>query len=238
MNAQELMKQIRDTEKAASFNLEGVDWRSRPGHEAAQRNARNALPALKAQYEEILMKNAVAVVVNATPAKTADFAQESLGLAPIGDLAGVYRSFAAEVEPAMRTDRLFQPTQFARLAREIQLKCAELGLDTAPSLKYKDGASPKTIEDLAVYIQKLVEEIDGTKLAQVHTRKDVSLQAHRIGFDKDVLPVFFLNPSAEDMNTLTLMFKERIAKISLKNEVTKETVSKVIDQIQEKFKTR
>ena len=218
-----LVEEMEVTEKRATADLDSTDPRTRPGREWAKREAQEHLVKLKVKYWAHISKGLCAIFVHADRIRSDEFVAVSTKAAPVEALYvaadKLYRQLAQEVESRMRTDRMFEPSQFALLMQATMILCADLGLADAPALKFRDGALLKTHEDVVDHVRKLIREACGDQLNAHFMRELVEKAAWQIRYSDDVVPVIVTGSSDHESEDLgRLLFNNRTVVANLGDE--------------------
>lgn len=214
-----LVEEMVKDEKRANVDLDATDPRTRPGREVAKREAKERFAEERSQYWRTLQKGLCAVFLTGTRENQLQFVDQLPDDAPAGYLVVeadlVYREIARDVDASMRTDRMFEPAQFARMVSGIMTLCRDLGLSEAPNPHYADGFMLKTHEDVVRHVRKLVRDCCGDQLNTHYLAKVLTDRAWEIRYSDDVVPVIVLGADSSEIEGLSEFFNHRTVKFEV-----------------------
>lgn len=206
-----LCEEYRVVHEAATADLEGADPRTRPGREMAKREAKERLEGVRRTFQAALKRGLAAIFVDGEPDVVAEFTRLAQEEGPVVAAAAdaLYRTIAEDVEAGMRSDRVFEPTQFARLQRQVGLVANDLDIGALPSLRFMDGAVLWTFEDVVAHARRLVRAAMGDQLNEQFLLKSVTGSALGIDYLQSVVPVVVTGATAEEREGLAAFFNQR-----------------------------
>jgi hypothetical protein len=236
---QQLVKELDATEKKATVDLEGSDPRTRPGKEAAKRDAQEKLAGLREKYWTALRSGLGAMFLSGPAKNQAAFAKfvAEKAPAPLLQVAAddVYRDIARDVAPFMRSDRSFEPGDYARMLGAIIRICKDLELSEAPRPTYAPAVL-KDSEQLVNHIRKLVRTECDDQLNKHYLRKRVFDAAWKIRYQEDVVPVVITGASEEEARGLAPFFNNRTIHVPASEEPSENSMFKALKALANKLK--
>lgn len=167
------LKNLKST-KAAAEDVVAGDFRTRPGREAARRQAQAGLPEAEKTFAAALRTSAFPIFLSGVGVP--DF----IALAGADDevVAVDFRKATANVRDGVRAmlgkNREFSPHVFATLVRECRQVGASLGLTSIPSPQYDGAQYLETEEDMQALVDTYLLKYMGPEfLALVIEREAV-----------------------------------------------------------------
>lgn len=235
---EKLVDELILTEEAANINLDYESPKTIQGKAIAKREAQEKLGSLLAQYEEFLLQGLAAIFTVGDADKQARFAKlaSDEGSTITVECDSLYQRLADEVEGSMRTDRLFEPSQFARLLSAVSTVAKELKIAELPVIKYRDGAMLKTREDLVDHIRYLVRDALGDSLNRIYLSKKIVDAAMKSRYRQSVVPVVVTGATQEETEGLAGFFNKRVVIANVQEDVTSEYVIQTFNDLKKQLK--
>lgn len=209
------------------------NWMARPARVQAKRQALESLPGLRQDYEEALAARWGAIFVSGEPAAVATFCKEASekGPAVVVDAQQFYKALAAMVEPAMRKDRSFEPSQFAHLLSNFEHEVKALNIQGAPVIRYRGAKILADEAAVAEHIRELVNQQDGLPVVAAAMRRQITGEAFKMRYQRSALPVIVTGADSNEIAGLTPLFGGRVTSVVLEGEVTDETIQNAFQKL-------
>lgn len=235
-NLEGLLEEAERCQKVLKKDLDSLSFKTRPAHELAQQNARTRWDEVKQLYAKLISERwgAIFVAGEDEPVKAfASIAQEK-GPAVVVDLGKLWAEVADIVEPTLRKDRVFEPTQFSYAQRAVTVIGSRLGAKV-PALRYRDGWVIRTRKALEERLASLISETGGP-LVSAYVRDAAVSTALKIGYHKSVLPVVVLGlVPGEAVRELAAIFGNRVATATMTEPVEEKQVEEAFGDLKKKY---
>lgn len=207
----------------ANEDLEHTDPRTRPGKHIRKMEAQEKLAAVKVRYVAALKKGLAAIFLDGNPEDVAFFAKvaEEEGPAIVVSASAVYERLGDEVESNMRTDRMFEPSQFARMLGELTVMGKEMGIYSMASPKFVDGALLKDRAAVIAHVRKLVREAAKDDLLTMILTERIAEAALKIHYLHNVVPVVVTGATPEERAGLASFFNNRSISVTAEGQDSK-----------------
>lgn len=220
----DILTDYQKATKQAAKDLDAVPEATRPAHAVAIRAAKDALPRLRSEYFQRIMKNAYGFIVTGDEEKSKQFTQiaaESGAIVIDGD--ALYNDLANRIQPTIGGRREFSVTQEGHLneiLRELVEATGHEGKLNRVSIKELRVIPTK--ERLVEYVRELVMRYNGTLPAQFRMQADITAQALLKGFAGKNLVVVIQGSS---VNAPAANFFKRVTRVDVD----------AVDEVNEKF---
>lgn len=221
-----LLQQVHFFQQTANQDLTNADFRTRPGREAAKRDAEEALAGVLAEYEHELHRSLAGLFVTGPTEAVNEFSRIAAeeGPAAVVDVSAMYVQIASRVEAVMRGDRIFEPSQFATMLLAMTEFANSLDLRMVPTPNYSGDVRLATFEDVVAHVRKVIRDKLGDSLNEVSLLRQATEQAISLGFAKDTFPVVLKNATPEEAEGMAGFFGGKTVNVTVDEAVTTETV--------------
>lgn len=228
-----LLTQVNFFRATANQDLEYSDPRTRPAKEAAKRDAEEVLGGILAEYEHELRKGLAAVFVNGPADAVDEFAAIAAeeGPAAVVDVSAIYVQMATDVEASMRCDRMFEPSQFSAMLRSMTKITDSLDLRMVPTPNYTGDVMLATFDEVVAHVRKLVRDKMGDSLNELALVRQVTGQALKMNYSRQVLPVVLKNATPEEIRDMNPLFRGRTVSVAASGSNAKEGVFDAFNEL-------
>lgn len=212
-----LLDLYKATKAEAEADIDSVGlWTARPGREMAKRQAQAELPNIVREYESALAERWGAMLVSSDDVeRVAKFVEIAGPSAAVVDIRDFYKQLASVIEPVMRRDRQFEPSQFAHLLSQFERVVKQLGVNGAPVLRYTGAPILSDEAALAEHIRGLVNQQDGSRVVLAWIRRAIADAAFAMGYQRAALPVVVLGATENEHAGLKTLFDGRVVAVVL-----------------------
>jgi hypothetical protein len=235
----ELSERLAETEKMANIELEGWDWRTRPGMESRKAQAQTELEDQRAFYGNEVINSAVGIAVTGEPATVAEFTKVATdeGEVLTVDVQEVYQRLTEIVWPGIGKDGRFMVDHATLLMANLKEEASRLKIREYRALNFDRifQVTVHTKEALFEEIRTLVEASLGHDLLQLYVRQAIVTKALERKMTQDVVPVILTNYTPAELSAIKMFVLRNIFEIEAKEPVTPESVLKEFGAIKKKL---
>ena len=240
---EEVTKEIEVVAQVAGKELDSLHWATRGAWATKIETAKQQLPVLQAEYKTTLLRNAVAIFVDGSDEKQAQFAtlvtNTGEGVAAYAD--ALYQRLTLEVEATMGHTREWGVGQTAKLHSALMAVMFDLKLSEIPMPSVRDvGRKLKTHEDVFNHIRSIVRAACGDQLNALYLETEVSRRAREIRYTHTTVPVVVLGALPDEVQVLGASYAKGYATVSLKDdeEVNEDLLKKVFKDVNKKIRAK
>lgn len=203
-----ILEDYKRVELISKRDLNMVDPRTRPGHEAAMRKARLDLPKMRIEYLSAISKKSFGFFVSGDAEKAQKFATIAAESGAFTvNAAAIFDVLADRIQPSIGGRKEFSVTQVGLLdqgLRELVQKTGYSGTLNRVDIKSIRVVSNR--EQLVAYIRELVMRTNGTTPSAVFAQGEIIRQALAQDFTGQRMVVTVLNATNLDRTALSGLF--------------------------------
>lgn len=228
-----VLNELKQTETTANLDTDGVPFATRQAHQMAKGQAKNALPALRKEYQQKILTNSIAFVVSGPKAQ--EFATVAQKVAPavqVLDASLLYRDLGNKIESIMGPSREFGMHQYLALIQGLREAAAGAGVQLAIQAPQFGGVTIcRTREDVMVHVKNLALQTEGgaAALGTLYLTKQAVNNAVESNFAGNVLVAVVLNALPGQEQELAGVFTHQFPVETTEDEVTEEYVLKTFE---------
>lgn len=234
---EQLSAALDETEKDAAIIVDELPPQTRGGWATKVAEAKEALPRLKAQYKDMLLRNAVAIFVNGDQGKVTEFAKlaDEEG-AIVVDATALYTRLAKEVELTLGDQRSWGIHQVHKFHLALQEVMHDLGLTSLPMPSRGEMPLLPTFNDTVAHIRHVLRDAVGDELNSLYVQDAAAKRARSIRYIGLTAPVLIVGAQADEQNVLAKAFGKGKAELSVgaEDEINKEYLAKSLKRIRKK----
>jgi hypothetical protein len=230
----EKMAQLSTT---ANMKLEDIPSNVQGAWASAIRSAADELKEVRAKYRSVLLRNAVAILVNGDEAKVGEFvalAKDEGGI--VVDATALYARLAKSIEPSLSEQRTWGVQQTHMLHKLLQEVMTELNLTELPMPARSLDTVVPTYQDVVNHCRKLIVDGVGNVLNALYLEEEVARRAFEIRYNGVMAPVLLVNAQADEASALAKSFGkgETAVLIANSDEINKDYLAKTLKKIRKK----
>ncbi len=221
----------------ANKNLEEIPASVQGSWAYAIRSAKDELKAVRAEYRAVLLRNAVAILVEGDKAKVGEFvalAKAEGGI--VVDASALYERLANGIEPSLSNQRTWGIQQTHMLHKLLQEVMTELNLTELPMPARSFDAVVPTFQDVVDHCRKLLVDAVGGELNSLYLEEEIARRAFEIRYIGSTAPVLIVNAHKSDIGPLAKSFGKGEASVTVNSddEIDKDFLAKALKRIRKK----
>lgn len=234
---EKLDAKMADISTTANKKLEEIPASVQGAWSTAITNAKAELKATRAEYRQVLLHNAVAILVGGDSAKVTEFvtlAKDEGGI--VVDAAALYERLAQGVEPTLGDRRMWGIHQSHMLHKTLQEVMTELNLTELPMPARTPDVVVESHQDLVAHIRKLIVDGVGNELNALYVEEETAKRAFEIRYIGSTAPVLIVNAEAGEATALAKSFGKGEASVTVNSddEINKDFLVKTLKKIRKK----
>lgn len=228
-------------ETAASKNLEDIHPYVRAGWAAQIEQAKTKLSGLKREYQEALIKGAVAIFLEGDAEKVREVARQVTDGGGIAlDAHALYERIADAIEPSISEARTWGVQQVYLLHTALMEVMKELDVT---EMQMPDRSLEKVVPDrvaTVAHIQQIVRDVGGDHLNRLYVERQVAVRAEAVAFSGSTAPVFLYAANSDEVAFLSNDFGKGSGTIAVdaKDEVNKEYLTQLMKEANKKIRKK
>lgn len=233
----ELVKEIVETDKLASIDLETIPWRSRTSMTNTVRDAQERLVGLKKTYFDRVNEATVGIFVMGPNAEAWSKIAEDEGGTITVRADALYLRIADTIEPVVADRREFNVTAMAKLMSVL----TDIGLEFrigAMNVPKFHGMRVPDRQALVAHVRNIIREALGDDLSRMYLTREIQSKAYERRFKATVFPIVVIGlESVEEIEGLEPAVAKFGAKVVTDDEtpITKESVLEVFENIKKRL---
>lgn len=230
-----LIKELKETQKAANQDLASGDPRTLPGRTMARNAALEKVSKLEENYKAALLQSVFTLLpIGSNSGKFAELANEAGAV--VVDGSEFYKTLAKRCQQTMGAN-VFGLTQFMALNTEVKNWAKSNKVDFT-SLNFSTDLNTSNLNDIVNVVRELVEKDNGQRLVKTYIEGQVVTQSLEQEVDSKVVPVVILNTTQNEQASLIgTLFRGKGLTIETDNqEVNSEFITKTFQSVKKVLK--
>lgn len=234
---EKLDTKMADLSATANKKLDEIPASVQGAWSSAIRSAKDELQGVRAEYRQVLLSNAVAILVGGDSAKVTEFvalAKEEGGI--VVDATALYERLAEGIEQTLSDQRQWGIHQSHMLHKLLQEVMTELNLTELPMPARTPDVVVPTLQDVVDHVRHLIVDGVGNELNALYLEEETAKRAFEIRYIGSTAPVILVNAQANEAAALAKSFGKGEASVTINSddEINKDYLAKTLKRIRKK----
>jgi hypothetical protein len=231
MKMKQALEKVQATKRVAETEVAG-DFRTRPGREMMRQQAKQSLPAVRAEFQKEFKKVGFPIFVSGPGAeKFTDLALEQAeGL--VVDFRSATQELRDATKQTVGPHKEFTLSSFTVMLREIRQLAANMGLASIPMPTFEGTEVANTGADVDKIVDRYLMKYFGPEFLGGVVSLEAYRQAESLSGDSPVVPVVILGVPADQVDRIgAQVLQGKFTVVNATNDVDEKTVTKTFKEV-------